>query len=178
MAQHRKSSSHVGAPGSVSQSCSLFQLPAKSHPGRQQVIAQVLESLHPNGRPSLNSSLLTSAWPCPSCWEHLGKEPADTRSLSIPIFLCLFAFQINKKYFFKKDPLLSSFISNNYHLLSVEYGPGTVLSAFIWVVLLRRTPEVSTTSILPITDKDNRGKEKLNNLLRYPELNSYSNLGT
>lgn len=99
LAQHRKSSSHVGAPGSVSQSCSLFQLPAKSHPGRQQVIAQVLESLHPNGRPSLNSSLLTSAWLCPSCWEHLGKEPADTRSLSIPIFLCLFAFQINKKYF-------------------------------------------------------------------------------
>lgn len=86
----------VSTPSVWDQILSLSSIPAScSHaPGRQQVMAPLLESLPPMGRPRLSSRLPALAWCSPGHCRHLGNGLADRRSRCL--FLCPSVFQRNK----------------------------------------------------------------------------------
>lgn len=60
--------SYIGVLGPESQLCFHFQLPGDAHAGRQQLMAPVLRSYHPCGRPRYSS------------YRHIEDEPEDNFS--------------------------------------------------------------------------------------------------
>lgn len=76
---------HVRVIGSASQLCFYLQLPARTHPGRQQTMAQVQVPCQPWERPRLNSGLVQ-----PGLLQVFGDEASSWKiCFSFSLLRCL-----------------------------------------------------------------------------------------